>query len=178
MKGGEKRMKSMRKLLGNESGFTLVELAIGLVIIGLLIGAILGGASMIKNSKIKRQMQDLQGLYGVVYTYFDRFMQLPGDPDGDGYLNESDSVWAAVEREELAYSSKRSPFGSSYYFGSDTSTAMPAHRNGNFIMVSIPKDVASQVDRQLDDGCDSTGIVTTDGNYTGSGKTDLYYFLD
>lgn len=171
-------MKKMRRMVGNQAGFTLVELAIGLVIIGLLIGAILGGASMIKNSKIKRQMQDLQGLYGVVYTYFDRFMQLPGDPDGDGYLNTNDSVWAAVEREELAYRSKRSPFGSSYYFGSDTSATPIAHREGNYIMVSIPKDVASQVDRQLDDGCDSTGIVTTSGNYEGSGKTDLYYFLD
>ncbi|UCB53596.1 MAG: prepilin-type N-terminal cleavage/methylation domain-containing protein, partial [Candidatus Zixiibacteriota bacterium] len=30
--------------MGNQAGFTLVELAIGLVIIGLLIGAILGGA--------------------------------------------------------------------------------------------------------------------------------------
>jgi prepilin-type N-terminal cleavage/methylation domain-containing protein len=171
-------MKKMRRMVGNQAGFTLVELAIGLVIIGLLIGAILGGASMIKNSKIKRQMQDLQGLYGVVYTYFDRFMQLPGDPDGDGYLNTNDSVWAAVEREELAYKVKRSPFGSSYYFGSDTASAPSAHRNGNYIMVSIPKDVASQVDRQLDDGVDSTGIVTTSGDYVGSGKTDLYYFLD
>ena len=133
---------------------------------------------MIKNSKIKRQMQDLQGLYGVVYTYFDRFMQLPGDPDGDGYLNTNDSVWAAVEKEELAYQVKRSPFGSSYYFGSDTAATSTAHRNGNFIMVSIPKDVASQVDRQLDDGVDSTGIVTTSGDYIGTGKTDLYYFLD
>lgn len=173
-------MKKMRRMVGNQAGFTLVELAIGLVIIGLLIGAILGGASMIKNSKIKRQMQDLQGLYGVVYTYFDRYMQLPGDPDGDGYLNTNDSVWAAIEREELAYRAKRSPFGSAYVFGSDTTTNPVAYREGNYIMVSIPKDVAAQVDKQLDDGCDSTGIVTTTrtSNYEGSGKTDLYYFLD
>lgn len=171
-------MKSMRRLLKSQAGFTLVELAIGLVIIGLLIGAILGGAQMIKNAKIKRQVNDLQGLYGCVYTYFDRFLQLPGDADGDGNFDADSSVWAEIEEQELAYEAKRSPFGGKYYFGADTASTPTAHRNGNFVMVSIPKDVAYNVDRQLDDGIDSTGIITTDADYVGTGKTDVYYFID
>jgi prepilin-type N-terminal cleavage/methylation domain-containing protein len=171
-------MKSMRKLFRSQAGFTLVELAIGLVIIGLLIGAILGGAQMIKNAKIKRQVNDLQGLYGAVYTYFDRFLQLPGDGNGDGNFDADSTVWDEIEEQELAYEAKRSPFGSKYVFGCDTTSAKPAHRNGNYIQVSLPKDVALNVDRQLDDGIDSTGIITTDGDYSGTGKTDVYYFLD
>jgi len=171
-------MKSTRKLLGSQGGFTLVELAIGLVIIGLLIGAILGGAQMIKNAKIKRQVSDLRGLYGAIYTYFDRFLQLPGDSDADGYFDSDSSVWADIESEELAYQSKRSPFGAKYYFGADTSSTPTAYRNGNYIKVALPKDVAENVDKQLDDGVDSTGIITTSGNYTGTGKTDVYYFID
>ena len=133
-------MKAMRKLFSSQAGFTLVELAIGLVIIGLLIGAILGGAQMIKNAKIKRQISDLRGLYGAVYTYFDRFLQLPGDVDADGYFDTDSAVWYDVEDEELAYETKRSPFGAKYYFGADTAATPTAHRNGNFIRVSLPPD--------------------------------------
>jgi prepilin-type N-terminal cleavage/methylation domain-containing protein len=171
-------MKAMRKLFSNQAGFTLVELAIGLVIIGLLIGAILGGAQMIKNAKIKRQTADMRGLYGAVYTYFDRFLQLPGDDDADGYFDSDSAVWANVESEDLAYETKRSPFGAKYYFGADTAGTPTAHRNGNFIRVSLPPDVAESVDKQLDDGIDSTGYVVAPTTYTGTAKINLYYFLD
>ena len=171
-------MKSMRKLFGSQAGFTLVELAIGLVIIGLLIGAILGGAQMIKNAKIKRQISDMRGLYGAVYTYFDRFLQLPGDSDADGYFNSDSLVWVDIESEELAYETKRSPFGAKYYFGADTAATPTAHRNGNYVKVSIPPDVAESVDRQIDDGVDSTGYITSPSAYTGTSKIDVYYFVD
>jgi prepilin-type N-terminal cleavage/methylation domain-containing protein len=171
-------MKSMRKLFRSQAGFTLVELAIGLVIIGLLIGAILGGAQMIKNAKIKRQISDLRGLYGAVYTYFDRFLQLPGDSDADGYFDADSAVWYDVEDEELAYETKRSPFGAKYYFGADTAATPSAYRNGNYIRVSIPPDVALNVDKQIDDGIDSTGFVTSSSPYTGTAKINLYYFVD
>jgi prepilin-type N-terminal cleavage/methylation domain-containing protein len=171
-------MQSMRKLLGREEGFTLVELAIGLVIIGLLIGAILGGSQMIANAKIRRQVQDLRGLYGAVYTYFDKFLILPGDRGGDGYLDEDSTVWNDLEEQNLAYESKRSPFGAKYFFGADTASTPVAYRNGNWMRISIPKDVALNIDRQLDDGVDSTGVVTTNTDYIGTGRCDLYYFLD
>jgi prepilin-type N-terminal cleavage/methylation domain-containing protein len=171
-------MKSMRKLFRSQAGFTLVELAIGLVIIGLLIGAILGGAQMIKNAKIKRQISDLRGLYGAVYTYFDRYLQLPGDSDADGYFDTDSAVWTAVESEELAYETKRSPFGAKYVFGADTTGTPTAYRNGNYIRVTLPTDVAETVDKQLDDGIDSTGFVTSTSGYTGTAKIPVYYFID
>ncbi len=171
-------MKAMRKLFSSQAGFTLVELAIGLVIIGLLIGAILGGAQMIKNAKIKRQISDLRGLYGGVYTYFDRFLQLPGDSDADGYFDADSAVWSDVESEDLAYEAKRSPFGAKYCFGADTATSPTAWRNGNYIRVSLPPDVCENVDKQLDDGVDSTGFVVSSSTYTGTAKINLYYFID
>ncbi len=171
-------MRLMKKIFSNQVGFTLVELAIGLVIIGLLIGAILGGAQMIKNAKIKRQVSDLQALYGAVYTYFDRFLQLPGDANADGYFDIDSVVWADVESEELVYETKRSPFGAKYWFGADTASSPAAYRNGNYIRVSLPPDVAENVDKQLDDGVDSTGFVVSSSTYTGTAKINLYYFID
>jgi hypothetical protein len=113
-----------------------------------------------------------------VYTYFDRFLQLPGDADADGWFDTDSTVWTDIEEQELAYETKRSPFGAKYYFGADTGATPTAYRNGNFILVSLPVDVAENVDRQLDDGVDSTGVVTSDSPYTGTGKIDVYYFID
>ncbi|MDO9192415.1 MAG: prepilin-type N-terminal cleavage/methylation domain-containing protein, partial [Undibacterium sp.] len=45
-----------------QSGFTLVEIAIVLVIIGLLLGGVLKGQEMIDNSRMKSVAADLRGV--------------------------------------------------------------------------------------------------------------------
>lgn len=62
-----------------QSGFTLVELAIVLVIIGLLLGGVLKGQEMIENGKIKNVKNDMQGMTAAFYAYRDRYNALPGD---------------------------------------------------------------------------------------------------
>lgn len=65
-----------------QSGFTLVEIAIVLVIVGLLIGGVLKGQEMITNAKLKRIESDNAGLLAALYSYQDRYLQLPGDDAG------------------------------------------------------------------------------------------------
>ena len=168
----------MQIVFTSQRGFAFLELAIALLIVLLLIGAILGGAQLIKNVKIRTQIDELQALYAAVYTYFDRFLQLPGDSNADGYFDADSSVWNDIENHELAYESKRSPFGTRYYFGADTAATPRAYRNGNYILVCLPLDVAENIDKQLDDGVNSTGVVTSSTAYTGTGKTDVYFFID
>jgi prepilin-type N-terminal cleavage/methylation domain-containing protein len=60
-------------------GFTLVEIAIVLVIVGLLIGGVLKGQEMITNAKLKRIESDNAGIAAAMFTYQDRYLQLPGD---------------------------------------------------------------------------------------------------
>lgn len=66
------------------SGFTLVEIAIVLVIIGLLLGGVLKGQELITQAKIKNVANDLNGLSAAVYGYQDRYKAIPGDdPNAD-----------------------------------------------------------------------------------------------
>jgi prepilin-type N-terminal cleavage/methylation domain-containing protein len=60
-------------------GFTLVEIAIVLVIIGLLLGGILKGQEMITQAKIKNEMADFSGVSAAYHGYQDRYRAIPGD---------------------------------------------------------------------------------------------------
>jgi prepilin-type N-terminal cleavage/methylation domain-containing protein len=62
-----------------QSGFTLVEIAIVLVIIGLLLGGILKGQELINSAKVKNIAQDFKNVPLYIYGYQDRFKALPGD---------------------------------------------------------------------------------------------------
>jgi prepilin-type N-terminal cleavage/methylation domain-containing protein len=62
-----------------QSGFTLVEIAIVLVIIGLLLGGILKGQEMITQARIKNIINDFNGITAAVNSYQDRYRALPGD---------------------------------------------------------------------------------------------------
>ena len=65
-----------------QSGFTLVEIAIVLVIIGLLLGGVLKGQELITQAKIKNVANDFSGMSAAVYGYQDRYKRFPGDDNG------------------------------------------------------------------------------------------------
>ena len=62
-----------------QSGFTLVEIAIVLVIIGLLLGGILKGQELINSAKVKNLANDFRTIPTFIYAYQDKFKSLPGD---------------------------------------------------------------------------------------------------
>lgn len=64
------------------SGFTLIELAIVLVIIALLLGGILRGQELITSAKIRNVAGDFTAVATAVYAYQERFRALPGDDSG------------------------------------------------------------------------------------------------
>jgi len=65
-----------------QKGFTLVEIAIVLVIIGLLLGGILKGQEMITQAKIKNVVTDFTGVSAGYLGFQDRYRALPGDDGG------------------------------------------------------------------------------------------------
>jgi len=76
----------LARAVRNRKGFTLVELAIVLVIIGIILGAVLKGQDLIASSKAKRIQKDMQGFEAMIWTYVDRVGRFPGDCNSDGVV--------------------------------------------------------------------------------------------
>jgi len=62
-----------------QQGFTLVEIAIVLVIIGLLLGGILKGQELINSARVRNIADQASGYQAAYYGFIDRFRQVPGD---------------------------------------------------------------------------------------------------
>jgi len=62
-----------------EKGFTLIELSIVLVIIGLIVGAILVGMDMIKAAELRSTISQVQKYQAAVNTFQTKYGALPGD---------------------------------------------------------------------------------------------------
>jgi len=62
-----------------QRGFTLVEIAIVLVIIGLLLGGILKGQELITSARVRNIADQNSGVQAAYYGFIDRYRQVPGD---------------------------------------------------------------------------------------------------
>ena len=76
-----------------QSGFTLVEIAIVLVIVGLLLGGVLKGQELINSAKAKTYAQDFRTIQSALYAFQDRFKGIPGDLAGaDTKIKDADAA--------------------------------------------------------------------------------------
>jgi len=100
-----------------KSAFSLIELSIVLIVIGLLIAGITGGASLIKSSELRSVMGEARGYAVAVNAFYSQFNALPGDyatavgqfglaGDGDSTIeyfgngtnpSESASAWQSLK---------------------------------------------------------------------------------
>lgn len=63
----------------NQQGFTLIEIAAVLVIIGLLLGGVFKGRELMNSAKVKNLANDYQGVQAAIATYYDRYRVWPGE---------------------------------------------------------------------------------------------------
>lgn len=170
------------------SGFTLVEIAIVLVIIGLLLGGVLKGQELITQAKIKNVANDLNGLTAAVYAYQDRYKRLPGDDPGAGRWpliaapgNGNNAIAGTYDSQNNADESRLfwaelrlSGFVSGATDNLANAATQPINAAGGIIGVqngglglagliictgSLPAKVAQAIDSQFDDGNAITGNV-------------------
>lgn len=70
--------------------FTLVELSIVLVIIGLIVGGILGGQSLIRSAELKSVLTDFSKYKSAVNQFREQYKGLPGD------LSDAQDYWGVA----------------------------------------------------------------------------------
>src|SRR4030095_7269589 len=61
------------------NGFTLIEIAIVLVIIGLLLGGVLKGQELITGARVRNLASQQDGVKAAYFGFLDRYRALPGD---------------------------------------------------------------------------------------------------
>ncbi len=101
-----------------QSGFTLTELSIVLVVIALIIGALLTGQTLIRNGKIRAVISEVEKYTAAVNTFEQAYQCLPGDcqnattvldsttyatlanGDGNGHIEDIDVGWTLLEGEQ------------------------------------------------------------------------------
>lgn len=71
-------------------GFTLIELAIVLVLIGLVAGGVLGGMTIIKNQRLQSVMAELDSNIKAVKLFQEKYTALPGD------MPSANAVWSTA----------------------------------------------------------------------------------
>ena len=74
--------QQMYKQLNNQKGFTLIEIAIVLVIIGLLLGGVLKGQELINTARVRALNNSVDGITAAWFSFQDRYRAFPGDYAG------------------------------------------------------------------------------------------------
>jgi prepilin-type N-terminal cleavage/methylation domain-containing protein len=131
-----------------QSGFTLIEIAIVLVIIGLLLGGVLKGQELITAARVRNIISSQDGIKAAYFGFLDRYRALPGDylianaqanipgcagcfggvqgsGGGDGQIRGAEAIHA------WEHLSKAGFITGSYISGSATPTAGPANTPTN-----------------------------------------------
>lgn len=70
-------MRSVSK--SEQQGFTLIEIAIVLVIIGLLLGGVLKGQELINTARVRALNNSVDGITAAWFSFQDRYRGFPGD---------------------------------------------------------------------------------------------------
>jgi prepilin-type N-terminal cleavage/methylation domain-containing protein len=81
-----------------EKGFTLVEMAIVLVIIGVILGAVLKGQDLIAGARTKKMINDTGRKFEVAaWSYYDKKGRFPGDNNRDGVIAGTGDTWSPFQ---------------------------------------------------------------------------------
>ena len=175
-----------------ERGFTLVELAIVMVIIGVMIGAVLKGQAMIDNARMSRVYSDYGNISAAMFAYYDRYNRNPGDDPtastrwtgvsngngngliGGGWTTTNDSaesriIWQQLRAAEMISGSGFAQPVNSYGGIIGVQNAIYGMTGGVMCFQTIRGDRAAVIDAKNDDGVRSTGSIR--GNTSGTAYT-------
>lgn len=161
--------------------FTLIELAIVLIIIGVITGAILKGRSLLEEAKIQGTLSDLNRYHIAIVSYHETYGAYPGDDkdaklhlgeevengDGDGKYTSSkdkESFWQHLAKAGYVSSPQSPPskLGGAFSVVSDPSPLF----KGNYLILSganhsgvLTPQQAKVLKSKADDGTATEGVI-------------------
>jgi len=153
-----------------QAGFTLIEIAIVLVIIGLLLGGVLKGQELITAARVRNLISTQDGVKAAYFGFLDRYRALPGDyssatvnipncagcQNGDnngqillnGAVLESISAWEHLSKAGFIT-------GSYVYAAADSATSTPTNPYGAYVQLiydAVYQDAAPTARHNLKTG--------------------------
>jgi prepilin-type N-terminal cleavage/methylation domain-containing protein len=186
------RLRNLRR----QQGFTLIEMAIVLVIIGLIIGAVLKGQDLIQNARAKKFTSFMRAAEVGQWNYLDRKGHFNGDSSPyDGLIDETNATytWTGFDNPPEDSITLGSDSFDLYYGSNGTANYIAATPNSSFgsdnLVFAETFDAAIDGEADGSEGnvvCVSTAI-SSNGNGTGSlsgspaacdGAGSLVYFFD
>jgi type II secretory pathway pseudopilin PulG len=179
----------MRLLKSKQRRFTLVELSIVLVIIGLIISAVLTGQQVILNARVTNAINAIQAFQAQLQTYQQNYGALPGDdpsavtrfPNIAGIANgnrdgsvegtfdsisatdESRLVWADLRAANLVKNqvpiTAQLPNPFNGIYGFQNGAFGGVFTTTVLCLNNVPASAAQAIDARLDDGNSNSGAI-------------------
>jgi prepilin-type N-terminal cleavage/methylation domain-containing protein len=172
------------KNISKYSAFSLIELSIVLIIMGLLVAGITGGASLIKTAKLKTIIDEIISIKTAYNTFYLQYGRVPGSTSEDPYniTPTGNYSTAANELKEKGFIDnvtnglhlirskkiKANNFSYALYNGSSSMNifkndnvmvnVVRTENDGNYTRVFSHKD-AKSIDTKIDDGLPKNGDV-------------------
>ena len=193
----------------SEAGVTLVEVAIVLVIMGMLIAGIVAAQQLIAAAKVRAMVREIENKLSAVESFTDKFRAYPGDMvnaqtffttsrngDGNGRITyitggEGNLAWqhlslsglvegvfqATAASDILDTNVPRSnAAGGGAGYAIDYNTTMGNHlilglADGQGVIddSAVTPDASFSVDRKMDDGVPTTGVLRATNSAGGTG---------
>lgn len=180
----------MEKILKKEAkGFTLIELAIVLVIIGIILGAVLKGQDLVEGAKVKKVINFPNKWEVPIWTFYDKKGYFPGDTDTpkDGLINTFAALKTDLDNAKLAYPADTEADVTIEIKGLSGVCGATGVTRNVVLLTNVPVDYATQFDKNHDgteDGtkgrvqyCGATGTSAA-AAWPASGTVTVTYLFD
>ena len=146
-----------------KSAFSLIELSIVLIIIGLLVAGVTGGASLIESAKIRTVMNELMEYKRAIYTFRVAKERLPGDLNGSGKIGYE----SGQEYDDSSFSGN--------YVASNINYGVPDSRSAPYVDMYLEKVIDFEPKKTF---AKSGVLGYTNGGVPISKISSNYFFID